>query len=151
MKQLISIKPASLSHLQTLNELFTQYRQFYDMPDTRQQSLTFLKQRLHNQDSIILLAFIDETAIGFVQIYPAFSSVAMKPLWILNDLFVNKAHRRLGVATQLMRSTEKHAKNNGVFAIKLATQTFNKSARALYEKLDYHLIDQFDHFSKRIE
>jgi ribosomal protein S18 acetylase RimI-like enzyme len=151
MAKSITIKPATLSHLHGLNELFAQYRQFYSMPSTNQQSLEFLKQRLHNKDSTIFIAFIDDIAVGFVQIYPSFSSVAMKPLWILNDLFVCDKYRRLGVAKKLMLAVEANAKQCDVFAIKLATQTHNSEAKALYDLLGYQVMTQFDHYSKRLE
>jgi hypothetical protein len=82
---------AGLEHLDVLTGLFDSYRQFYgqepDLPGARR----FLEARLRCRDSVVFLAFRDDatrTSVGFVQLYPSFSSVSMKPIWILNDLFV---------------------------------------------------------------
>lgn len=147
---MIDIQIANLTHLNSLQELFEQYREFYQMQRQETRSLEFLKQRLEKKDSIILLAFNQQSLAGFVQIYPAFTSVAMQPLWILNDLFVTQAQRKQGVARKLMESVESLARKEGIFSIKLATQINNAYAKKLYESLDYRLIDQFDHYSKKI-
>ena len=34
------------------------------------------------------MAFDGDNPIGFVQLYPSFSSVSMMRSWVLNDLFV---------------------------------------------------------------
>jgi len=147
---MIEIKRANLSHLTKLHELFEQYREFYLMQRQPEKSLEFLRKRLEKQDSVILLAFNQQDLAGFVQIYPAFTSVAMQPLWILNDLFVTQVQRQQGVARQLMTQVESLARKQGIFSIKLATQVNNAYAKKLYESLDYRLIDQFDHYSKKI-
>ena len=147
---MIEIKQATTLHLEPLQKLFEEYRAFYNMQRADAQSTAFLKQRLNQKDSIIFLAFHQQTAVGFIQVYPVFSSVAMKPLWILNDLFVNKNYRQLGIAKRLMIATEIQAKKSGVFSIKLATQVNNSKAKKLYQSLGYKVIDAFDHFSKKI-
>ena len=40
------------------------------------------------------LALDGEAALGFTQLYPSFSSVRMRPIWVLNDLFVAEGGRR---------------------------------------------------------
>lgn len=147
---MITIRPATKDDLKSLQELFEQYREFYSMPRMTTQSEEFLRCRLQQQDSHILMAFHERQAAGFVQVYPAFSSVAMQPLWILNDLFVNLAYRQQGIARKLMKTIELEAKRHSVFSIKLATQVNNHQAKALYDSLGYITIDKFDHYSKKL-
>jgi len=146
----VVVEQASTMCLDKLHRLFDAYRAFYEMPPAPETSKKFLKERLEKKDSIILIALKDYFATGFCQIYPAFSSVAMKPVWILNDLFVDKEYRGLGVAQTLIREVETLAKENGVFSIKLATAVDNKNAQSLYTKLGYQKVSSFDHFSKRL-
>ncbi len=86
---------AGLVHLDVLTGLFDAYRQFYGQEPDLLGARRFLEARLRGGDSVVLLAF-DATGagVGFVQLYPSFSSVAMKPIWILNDLFVAPEARR---------------------------------------------------------
>ena len=42
------------------------------------------------------MAVEDGEYIGFTQLYPSFSSISMKELWILNDLFVQATKRGAG-------------------------------------------------------
>ncbi len=71
-------------------------------------------------------------AVGFTQLYPSFSSVSMKRLWVLNDLFVAPEHRRGGVATRLLEAARAHARETGAKGLSLQTATDNP-ARRLYE------------------
>lgn len=147
---MITIKPASLIQLHELHKLFESYRAFYEMAPNEEKSLAFLKSRIAQQDSIIWMAFYQNQAAGFVQIYPAYTSVGMAKIWILNDLFVDKSYRRKGIAQKLMSFIEEQARTQSIFSIKLATQVDNINAKHLYQALGYKKLDAFDHFSKRI-
>ncbi|WP_425314098.1 hypothetical protein [Snodgrassella alvi] len=52
-----------------------------------------------NNDSIIFLVYDNKTACGFIQLYFSYSSLAISPTIILNDLYIIKSHKRCGVAT----------------------------------------------------
>src|SRR5687767_8033982 len=92
----MKIVPATADHLPVLAPLFDAYRQFYYQPPDLPAALGFLQQRLSNRDSAIFLALDGEAGAGFVQLYPSFSSVSLRRLWILNDLFVAPAFRQQG-------------------------------------------------------
>ena len=147
---MITIRPASLNDIKPLQELFEQYREFYSMPRALSKSEQYLTDRLSQKDSLILMAFEQQAAAGFIQVYPIFSSVAMRQLWILNDLFVTSAHRKKGIARKLMQAIEIEAQKQSIFSIKLATQIDNVKAKALYESLNYKVIDKFDHYTKKL-
>lgn len=135
----MNIIPATPDLLESLVQLFDQYRQFYNQPADPAGARAFLSERLARKDSVIYLASesIDDLALGFVQLYPSFSSVAMKPLWILNDLFVTKDGRRQGVAEQLIRRAERHARETNARGLILETAIDNLPARRLYERLGW--------------
>lgn len=128
--------------------LFDLYRQFYQQPPDLNAARAFISARLVNQDSVIYLALNDANeGMGFTQLFPSFSSVAMKPVYILNDLYVSEAHRKLGVAKSLMKTAKAFAEKNHAQAIKLATAKDNHHAKALYDQLGYKLIDSFDYYT----
>lgn len=75
--------------------------------------------------------------LGFVQLYPSFSSVSMKRLWVLNDLFVVPGARRRGAAEALMARARRLALETGAEGLVLETAVDNKKAQRLYEKLGW--------------
>ncbi len=121
--------------------LFDSYRQFYDKPADAQLAAAFIRDRLQTNESVIFLAEADEEgsrrALGFVQLYPSFSSVAACRIWVLNDLFVIEAARRYGVGRALMEAARLHAIQTGAKRLTLETTAENRTAWSLYEDLGY--------------
>ena len=147
MKTDIHIERATFSELPRLSQLFDGYRRFYRMKSDFSGARDFLAARLRHKDSIILVARVgDESLVGFVQLYPAFSSVRMGAIWILNDLYVQRDWRGQGVGHRLMEEARILAVQNGCIALELATEKTNTRARRLYEKLGYTLDETFDHY-----
>ena len=68
--------------------MFDAYRQFYGQRPDLPGAAAFLTERLTRGEAVVFLALDGESALGFVQLYPSFSSVRMRPIWIPNDLFV---------------------------------------------------------------
>ncbi|MGB3614774.1 MAG: GNAT family N-acetyltransferase [Elainellaceae cyanobacterium] len=143
----MTITQANLTHLDTLAVLFDQYRVFYQQPPNLQGAKAFLSDRLKTGDSVIFLALNGETALGFTQLYPSFSSVAMQPIWILNDLYVEAQHRSQGVASALMDAAETYARQTGAVRVALSTQTSNSAAQALYQSRGYQQDAEFYHYA----
>ena len=117
--------------------LFDTYRQFYDMPADPKLAAAFIRDRLQANESVIFLAESSGEALGFVQLYPSFSSVSVFRIWVLNDLFVTPAARGRGVGRALMEAAREHAIQTGAKRLTLETQTENRTAWSLYEDLGY--------------
>ena len=142
---------ASLEHLEELSELFDRYRVFYQASSDLEAAKKFLQERFQKSDSIIFVASDDNGSItGFTQLYPSFSSVSMKRVWILNDLFVEKSHRHKGVAKSLISMAESFARQTGAVRIILATQVSNTTAQYLYELLGYINDKDFYHYTLQL-
>lgn len=88
--------------------------------------------------------------VGFTQLYPGFSSVSMKRVWILNDLFVDEGYRGQGVAKSLMSAAENFARETECVRIVLATQISNVAAQSLYESRGYAKDEEFYHYALRL-
>ena len=132
----MTITRAKLKDLNDLALLFDGYRTFYKQDSNIEAAKRFLKQRMIKSDSIIYIAYDNEKAIGFMQLYPLFSSVSMKPMYLLNDLFVNSKYRGQGIGETLINRA-KHlcqSENNKGLAIQTA---FDNPAQQLYERLGF--------------
>ena len=140
------IRRGTMPDLPRIAELFEAYRQFYGQAPDPDGARAFLRERLQAGDSAILIAERDRRFVGFAQLYPSFSSTAMKRLWILNDLFVAPAHRRGGVGRALMAAAEDLARATSARGLVLATQKTNATAKALYQACGWKLDDAFDHY-----
>ncbi|AFZ34676.1 GCN5-related N-acetyltransferase [Stanieria cyanosphaera PCC 7437] len=138
---------AHLEHLEEVSRLFDQYRTFYRQPSDLKAATQFLQERFQKNDSIIFLASDRGKMVGFTQLYPSFSSVSMKQVWILNDLFVEETSRKKGIAKLLMDAAEDFARQTKAIRIVLATQTFNLAAQSLYKSRGYTKDDEFEHYT----
>jgi GNAT superfamily N-acetyltransferase len=141
---------ANFEHLQEVSELFDQYRVFYKQSSDITAAKAFLQERFQKKDSTIFVAGDHDLMVGFTQLYPSFSSVSMKRVWILNDLFVEEAYRKKGVAKSLIKAAEKFARETGAVRIILATQISNVAAQSLYESLGYIKDQDFYHYAVKL-
>ncbi len=147
----LSIIQVGLDRLDSVVSLFDEYRVFYDCSSDLNGARDFLSDRLTNRDSLILLAIDGNgTAHGFAQLFPSFSSVAMKQVWILNDLFTSARSRRRGVGRQLVEAASQFASDAGVCRIDLTTARDNLAAKNLYESVGYDVDTKFDHYKLRL-
>lgn len=139
------VRQAGPADVDLVAPLFDAYRQFYRQPSDLALAREFLAERLDRQESVIFLAERDGCAVGFVQLYPLFSSTAARPrrLWLLNDLFVAAAVRGGGVGRALLDRARRLAEETGAVGLELATARTNVGAQRLYQSLGYRLDDQF--------
>ena len=144
----MEMKTVTLATVKEVVPLFNAYREFYNQPSDLEQAEQFLKERLQKEESIIFLAYLDAQPVGFVQLFPIFSSVAMKKAFLLNDLFVAEHARKQGVAMRLIEECYAYCKNEDARYITLETATDNKQAQKLYEKLGMKIDQDVFHFIK---
>lgn len=139
----MNIIRATIKHTDIIAPLFDLYRQFYKAEANLKASQQFIFDRLSKNESVIFLALENEKGIGFVQLYPLFASVALKPLWLLNDLYVDESARKLGLGEALMHTAENFAKETNARGLFLRTATDNVPAQKLYEKCGWVRDEQF--------
>jgi len=137
------VRQAVLSDLDRLAPLFDAYRQFYGFSSDEDAARKFLLERFNHGESTLFIALQGETALGFAQLYPSFSSAALARMFILNDLFVRESFRRQGVGGKLMAAAIEFGKQLGAVRLTLATAASNKEAQALYESAGWERDDRF--------
>ncbi|PLS09454.1 GNAT family N-acetyltransferase [Neobacillus cucumis] len=131
------IQKATLHELEPLAELFDLYRLFYKQESNLEGAKQFLKERISNDESVAFIALDGDQPLGFVQLYPSFSSVSMKRSWVLNDLYVKKEARGRGVGEKLMKTAIEFVKDKKAKGLFLETAEDNYNAQRLYEKLGF--------------
>lgn len=141
-----TVRRATIGDLDQLVQLFDAYRQFYGQQSDVIVARQFLTDRLTRDESIVLVAENGSAGIiGFVQLYPTFSSILTAPMYVLSDLFVIPEVRRRGVATLLLKLAVETAHATGAVRLELATAITNVSAQKLYESLGWQRDDFYQY------
>lgn len=143
----IIVQKAGVEHIDALVPLFDAYRQFYRRPSAPDDARAFLLERIEREQSVVFLAFEGTAAVGFVQMFPSFSSAAMRSILILNDLFVAPSARGTGAGRALLDMAASHGRQVGAARLTLSTENTNTSARAIYEHMGWVPSTGFQHYN----
>lgn len=121
---------------------------FYEKETDIQSAVKFLNERIQNEDSEIFVTENRENKIvGFVQLYPIFSSTRMQRLWLLNDLFVDKEHRGKGISKQLIEISKELCKQTNACGLILETAKNNEVGNNLYHQAGFTLDKEHNYYS----
>ena len=139
----VTICRATDDDVGALSKLFNEYRVFFGQDSDLSLAEDFLRTRLNNSESVIFCAYtLDKHCVGFAQLYPSFSSVSAKHIWILNDLFVIDSLRGMGIGKKLLREIEIFCGETQAGGIVVETTTSNTGARKLYESNGYQKVTE---------
>jgi len=127
------------NHLEQLVVLFEEYRHFCGFEKSPQATKEFLGKLICSGESTIFIAVDLETGnlMGFVNLYPSYSSLALQRLWILNDLGVSSDYRGKGVSKMLIRKVQEYAVETNAIRIELKTEVTNTTAQNLYRSMNF--------------
>jgi ribosomal protein S18 acetylase RimI-like enzyme len=147
----VATRLAAVSDVERVAPLFDAYRQFYGLAPDPELARQYLAERLSRGESVVLLA---ERAVGvslgFVQMYPTFSSLRAARTFILYDLFVDPAARQRGVGRRLMEAAAEEARRRGAVSLVLSTAKTNHRAQRLYESLGWVRDEEFYEYNLRL-
>ena len=136
------IEAASTADVPELSRLYIAYRVFYgEAPE----------DRVTQSNGRYFLARNREKAIAFMHLMPSTNTLAMRPIWFLEDLYVDVAARGQGVATALLRHAEAFARSTGAERLTLATARDNLAAQHIYKKLGYVHDNHFLYFHRLLQ
>lgn len=144
------IRRSTAAGLDLVAPLFDAYRQFYGCTSDIGLARRFLGERLDRGESVVFVAVANGSGVGFVQLYPTFTSIGARRAWILNDLYVAPEARRQGVGRALMDAARKMAEETGAAWLELATAKDNERAQALYRNCGYRLDEKYDRFKLKL-
>ncbi len=131
-----SIIRAKAEHLPDIIPLFDAYRMFYRQKSDYKGAQKFLKDLIDGNESVIFLAYVDENAVGFIQLFPIFSSVSMERMYLLNDLYVEENYRAEGIGKALIDIAKDLCRKHNLKGLALQTEAENPS-QYIYEHLDF--------------
>ena len=134
------VRKADTKDIEQLSKLFDEYRVFYRKDGDLNGAKVFLTDRMLNKESEIFVVENDEkNLMGFIQLYPIFSSTRMKRIWLLNDLYVNEKYRGKGVSIALMEEAKTFALKTNSAGLILETEKSNLIGNSLYPKVGFKL------------
>lgn len=129
------IRLASPADMDALVALFDEYRRFNGKPSDKDGAREFLSLRLRRREAVVFLAEVDHGGVaGFAQLFPSFSSVSLGTTFIVNDLYVDPAHRRKGVGSALLQAAAQHARTTGAVRLSASTAIDNTPTQILNER-----------------
>ncbi|MEO8466498.1 MAG: GNAT family N-acetyltransferase [Gammaproteobacteria bacterium] len=85
----------------------------------------------------MLLAFVDDAAIGIAVCFVGFSTFRARPLLNVHDLAVLPQYRGKGAGRALLQAAEDHARHNGCCRLTLEVLESNSAARVLYRRFGF--------------
>jgi len=108
------IEAASTAHLSELPRLYVAYRVFYGLAPEGERATAFICDRVTQSSGRYFLARNENSsAIGFMHLLPSTNTLAMRPIWFLEDLCVDVSARGQGIATALLSTAEEFARSTG--------------------------------------
>ena len=120
----MKIIQAEMAHLDQIVDLFDAYRVWYRKESNKEMARDFLTERIKNKESIIYACENEQgKLIGFTQLYPIFSSVRMKKMWLLNDLFVDPNFRGQGISKMLINQAKDLCKKTNACGVRAGLNT----------------------------
>lgn len=129
----MTIIKAKIKHLEDLIPLFDAYRVFYRQQSDILAARNFLKDRLTKKDSVIYIAYENDVAVGFTQLYFLFSSVSMQPMYLLNDLYIDENQRNKKIGISLINEAKALCREKSYKGLIIQTEPTN-NAQYLYQR-----------------
>lgn len=137
------IRRATIDDASVVAPLFNAYRVFYEQEPDLKAAEAFINERLLQDESVIFIAFANDKAVGFTQLYPIFSSVSLRTAWLLNDLYVDANARGAGIATALLNTAKEFGRETNSKWLLLQTHADNITAQSVYEKNGWERVNDF--------
>ncbi len=146
-----TVAPLAPGDLEALVPLFDAYRVFYKQPSDPALARAYLEKRLGAGEYVGFLARdAAGRAVGFALLSRTFSSVGLKDIWLLNDIFVDPATRKSGAGAALMKAVEDFARSKDAGRLDLFTARTNATAQSVYKRAGWIEDADYLRFQKRL-
>jgi ribosomal protein S18 acetylase RimI-like enzyme len=146
----LRIIEAGPNDVDSVAELLDEYRQFYEAESDLPGARAFLEKRIEKNESAVFLALGgangSEKALGFVQLYPLFSTVSLEPVWNLNDLYVSPSARHSGVGRALIERARELAVATGSRGLIMSAGHDTHGVHELIHAVGFVRDDEFIHY-----
>jgi len=88
-------------------------------------------------DSVLFVARDGGNAMGFIQLYPLWSSWHCRRIWFLSDLYVSENSRKHGAGRQLVERAIAHARETDSASIMVELPRREPHLTDFYRKLGF--------------
>jgi GNAT superfamily N-acetyltransferase len=136
MGQSPRIARATIDDVERILPLFDAYRAFF-AGSTSEVSRRFLEERLRSDESVIFAAWSDASAVGFIQLYPLWSSWYCRRIWFLSDLYVAEAARNRGIGAKLVERVIGFAKETNASSVMVELPRREPHLAEFYARLGF--------------
>ncbi len=143
-----TIRDAGPQDIAPLTRLFGAYLAFYSQARESAAIQAFLADRIEKDDTKLFVARVHGEHVGFVHLLPTFDTLALRPAWILEDLFVAPSVRHRGIGSMLLQRAEDFARAEKAARLTLTTAHDNFSAQRLYLAHGYERDERFRTFHR---
>jgi len=134
---------------EAIASLLDAYRKFYGEPSNVSAVLTFVRERFEKGDTQLFVARAnDGTLFGFAHLLLSLDTLSLRPIGILEDIYVTEAARGQGVGGALLDAAEAYARECGLARLTLSTAHQNRTAQRLYLAKGYVPDQRFRSFNR---
>lgn len=148
----MQIQQLSEKYIDQLVVVVDEYREFCGFARSYQETKEFFLFLLSEEKSTTFIAInTDDDVMGFINLYPSYSTLALGKIWILNDLAVSSKFRRLGVAQSLIKEALSFAQQTGAIRVELKTEKTNLGAQKLYSEIGFNIDDDNIYYRVPVE
>lgn len=137
------IERATIRDLAQILGLFDAYRTFF-AGSTDGSSYQFLEERLKREEAAIFVAWDGADAVGFVTLYPLWSSWYCRRVWFLSDLFVAETARGRGIGASLVERVIRYAKQTNASSVMVELPRREPQLAEFYAKLGFARDEVFE-------
>jgi GNAT superfamily N-acetyltransferase len=134
----LRVDPISAPELEELLPMIAAYQRFYEVeePDEVSNRAFFSRFLAPSDDGLLLGAWRceDEELVGYACLYWHFTSLVPAETVLMNDLYVNEAHRGEGIGRALIEASAQVARERGAYQLQWVTRPDNETAQRLYDK-----------------
>ncbi len=138
------ILQADERHVSMALPLFEAYRGFFTQSPDLANSRRFLEARLKAQDSVIFIAAQARHGLGFLQLYPIFSSWYARRIWFLSDLYVEEASRGQSIGHRLVETAIEHAQRTSASSVMVELPHSEPHLQRFYARFGFKKDATFD-------
>ncbi|HTU81673.1 MAG TPA: GNAT family N-acetyltransferase [Candidatus Acidoferrales bacterium] len=138
------MREATPDDVDAIAPLFDEYRRFFTGRPDLEVSRSFLAERVRLGESVVLTAFENGEAAGFLQLYPLFSSWYCRRQWFLSDLYVAEPFRKRGAGRELVRACLDHAARTQARAVLVELPFSEPHLVEFYGRLGFAKDDVFE-------
>ena len=133
----VSIRRATAADIERIHELISAIADYHEQAHYVRTDLDELRTAGFGEDPRfeVLLAEVGTEVVGFVSFTINYSIWLGQRFMLIDDVFVDAAHRGQNIGEALMFAARDRAKALGLGRVKWEVQTDNQAARRFYERL----------------